>query len=79
MDDFGIVERPLATQAIRFPSAVPLLESSSSPERSITPPSLQLSLADVNAKQIEGVIPAMSFRLPGAEYAEINEFLKANP
>jgi aryl-alcohol dehydrogenase-like predicted oxidoreductase len=32
-----------------------------------------------NAKQIEGVIPAMNFRLPEAEYAEINEFLKANP
>jgi aryl-alcohol dehydrogenase-like predicted oxidoreductase len=31
-----------------------------------------------NAKQIEGVIPAMNFRLPEAEYAEINEFLKAN-
>jgi aryl-alcohol dehydrogenase-like predicted oxidoreductase len=32
-----------------------------------------------NAKQVEGVIPAMNFRLPEAEYAEINEFLKANP
>jgi hypothetical protein len=32
-----------------------------------------------NAKQIEGVIPAMNFRLPEAEYAEINEFLKVNP
>jgi aryl-alcohol dehydrogenase-like predicted oxidoreductase len=32
-----------------------------------------------NAKQVEGVIPAMNFRIPEAEYAEINAFLQANP
>jgi aryl-alcohol dehydrogenase-like predicted oxidoreductase len=31
-----------------------------------------------NAKQVEGVVPAMSFRLTEAEYAEINAFLQAN-
>jgi aryl-alcohol dehydrogenase-like predicted oxidoreductase len=32
-----------------------------------------------NAKQIEGVIPAMDFQLSDAEYAEINAFLEAHP
>jgi aryl-alcohol dehydrogenase-like predicted oxidoreductase len=32
-----------------------------------------------NAKQVEGVIPAITFRLTEAEYAEINAFLAANP
>jgi aryl-alcohol dehydrogenase-like predicted oxidoreductase len=32
-----------------------------------------------NAKQVEGVIPAVSFRLTEAEYAEINAFLAAHP
>jgi aryl-alcohol dehydrogenase-like predicted oxidoreductase len=31
-----------------------------------------------NAKQVEGVVPAMSFRLTEAEYSEINAFLQAN-
>src|ERR1700683_2941065 len=30
-----------------------------------------------SAKQIEGILPAAEFRLSGAEYAEIGEFLKA--
>ncbi|WP_158792588.1 aldo/keto reductase [Granulicella sp. L60] len=32
-----------------------------------------------NAKQVEGVIPAITFRLTDAEYAEINVFLEAHP
>jgi aryl-alcohol dehydrogenase-like predicted oxidoreductase len=32
-----------------------------------------------NAKQVEGVIPAITFRLTEAEYAEINAFLTAHP
>jgi aryl-alcohol dehydrogenase-like predicted oxidoreductase len=32
-----------------------------------------------NAKQVEGVIPAITFRLTEAEYAEINAFLAAHP
>jgi len=32
-----------------------------------------------NAKQVEGVIPAMDFQLSDAEYAEINAFLEAHP
>ncbi len=32
-----------------------------------------------NAQQVEGFIPAASFRLTEAEYAEINAFLQANP
>jgi aryl-alcohol dehydrogenase-like predicted oxidoreductase len=32
-----------------------------------------------NAKQVEGVLPAASFRLSEAEYAEINAFLAAHP
>ena len=32
-----------------------------------------------NAKQVEGVIPAATFRLTEAEYAEINAFLAAHP
>jgi aryl-alcohol dehydrogenase-like predicted oxidoreductase len=32
-----------------------------------------------NAKQVEGVLPAASFRLTEAEYAEINAFLVAHP
>jgi aryl-alcohol dehydrogenase-like predicted oxidoreductase len=32
-----------------------------------------------NAKQVEGTIPAATFRLTAAEYAEINAFLEANP
>jgi aryl-alcohol dehydrogenase-like predicted oxidoreductase len=32
-----------------------------------------------NAKQVEGVIPAVTFRLTEAEYAEINAFLAAHP
>jgi aryl-alcohol dehydrogenase-like predicted oxidoreductase len=32
-----------------------------------------------NAKQVEGVIPAATFRLTDAEYAEINAFLAAHP
>ena len=32
-----------------------------------------------NAKQVEGVIPAESFRLTEAEYAEINKFLAEHP
>jgi aryl-alcohol dehydrogenase-like predicted oxidoreductase len=32
-----------------------------------------------NAKQVEGVIPAITFRLTDAEYAEINTFLAAHP
>jgi aryl-alcohol dehydrogenase-like predicted oxidoreductase len=32
-----------------------------------------------NAKQVEGVIPAISFRLTEAEYAEINAFLAEHP
>src|ERR1700723_243349 len=32
-----------------------------------------------NAKQVEGVAPAASFRLTEAEYAEINTFLAAHP
>jgi aryl-alcohol dehydrogenase-like predicted oxidoreductase len=32
-----------------------------------------------NAKQVEGVIPAMDFHLSEAEYAEINAFLQAHP
>jgi len=32
-----------------------------------------------NAKQVEGVIPAVTFRLTEAEYAEINTFLAAHP
>ena len=32
-----------------------------------------------NAKQVEGVIPAITFRLTDAEYAEINAFLAAHP
>ena len=32
-----------------------------------------------NAKQVEGVIPSMNFRLTEAEYAEINAFLQTNP
>ena len=32
-----------------------------------------------NAKQVEGVIPAVSFRLSEAEFAEINLFLAAHP
>src|ERR1700678_3328290 len=32
-----------------------------------------------NAKQVEGVIPAVTFRLTKAEYAEINAFLAAHP
>jgi aryl-alcohol dehydrogenase-like predicted oxidoreductase len=32
-----------------------------------------------NAKQVEGIIPAMNFRLTEAEYAEINAFLQDNP
>jgi aryl-alcohol dehydrogenase-like predicted oxidoreductase len=31
-----------------------------------------------NARQVEGVIPAMKFRLSGEEYAEIGAYLKAN-
>jgi aryl-alcohol dehydrogenase-like predicted oxidoreductase len=32
-----------------------------------------------NAKQVEGIIPAATFRLTEAEYAEINKFLAENP
>jgi aryl-alcohol dehydrogenase-like predicted oxidoreductase len=32
-----------------------------------------------NAKQVEGVIPAITFRLTDAEYAEINAFLEKHP
>ena len=32
-----------------------------------------------NARQVEGVIPAINFRLTEAEYAEINAFLAAHP
>jgi len=32
-----------------------------------------------NAKQVEGIIPAMNFNLTDAEYAEINTFLQTNP
>ncbi len=32
-----------------------------------------------NAKQVEGVVPAATFRLTEAEYAEINAFLAAHP
>ena len=32
-----------------------------------------------NAKQVEGVIPAITFRLTEAEYAEINAFLESHP
>ena len=32
-----------------------------------------------NAKQVEGVIPAATFRLTEAEYADINNFLAAHP
>jgi len=32
-----------------------------------------------NAKQVEGVIPAIDFRLTEAEVSEINAFLKSNP
>jgi aryl-alcohol dehydrogenase-like predicted oxidoreductase len=32
-----------------------------------------------NAKQVEGVVPAASFRLSEAEFAEIGEFLAAHP
>jgi aryl-alcohol dehydrogenase-like predicted oxidoreductase len=32
-----------------------------------------------NAKQVEGIIPAITFRLTDAEYAEINAFLEAHP
>ncbi len=32
-----------------------------------------------NAKQVEGVVPAATFRLNEAEYAEINAFLAAHP
>jgi aryl-alcohol dehydrogenase-like predicted oxidoreductase len=32
-----------------------------------------------NARQVEGVIPALTFRLTEAEYAEINAFLAAHP
>jgi aryl-alcohol dehydrogenase-like predicted oxidoreductase len=32
-----------------------------------------------NAKQVEGVIPAITFRLTEAEYAEINDFLEKHP
>ncbi len=32
-----------------------------------------------NAKQVEGVIPAITFRLTEVEYAEINTFLAAHP
>jgi aryl-alcohol dehydrogenase-like predicted oxidoreductase len=32
-----------------------------------------------NAKQVEGIIPAATFRLTEAEYAEINTFLAAHP
>ncbi len=32
-----------------------------------------------SAKQVDGVFPAISFRLTGAEFAEIGAFLEANP
>jgi aryl-alcohol dehydrogenase-like predicted oxidoreductase len=32
-----------------------------------------------NAKQVEGVIPAVTFRLTETEYAEINKFLEEHP
>ena len=32
-----------------------------------------------NAKQVEGVIPAVTFRLTESEYAEINSYLAAHP
>lgn len=32
-----------------------------------------------NAKQVEGVVPAINFRLSEAEFSEINGFLEANP
>ena len=32
-----------------------------------------------DAKQVEGVIPAATFRLTEAEYADINNFLAAHP
>jgi aryl-alcohol dehydrogenase-like predicted oxidoreductase len=32
-----------------------------------------------NAKQVEGIIPAVTFRLTESEYDEINSYLAAHP
>jgi hypothetical protein len=78
MDDFGIVERRLATAShpvpLRFAAGVIAIAWT------LHNPAVTVAIVGGrNAKQVEGVIPAMNFRLPEAQYAETNEFLKANP